>query len=71
MTEKEFDLSGKIEEENPYTGGYIIVKDVKEFIKILLTDGWEIQLEGDSEDFKKGVQAMKETIVRYAGEKLK
>jgi len=71
MTEnKEFDLSEKIVDTN-CDDDVLAVEDVREFIKICLADGWEIQLEGDSEDFKKGVQAMKETIVRYAGEKLK
>jgi len=79
MTEnKEFDLSEKekyfAEEIAKYNGAkerFYWADDVKEFIKILLADGWEAQLVNDNEDFKKGVQAMKEKIVRYAGEKLK
>jgi hypothetical protein len=47
----------------------MIEEAIEEFIKVCLADGWDRQAGSTSEDFKAGVQFMKETMVRYAGDK--
>lgn len=48
----------------------ITVKNIKEFIKICLADGWDEQFVNPNEHFKAGVQFMKERIIKNAGDKL-
>jgi hypothetical protein len=70
MTDDKFNLSEKGQTLEGLEMPFYSQEDVKEFIKIMLSEGWEMQIAGDNEDFKKGVQAMKEKIRRYAGKKL-
>ncbi len=70
MKEKEFNLSEKII-PTQLDNDLIDVRDVKEFIKICLADGWDEQYANPNEHFKAGVQFMKERIIKNAGDKLK
>ena len=77
QTEKEFNLTDKIGtfvyHGDEGTSGYceaVIVPNIKKFIKICLAEGWDKQFGEANEDINKGIQFMKETISKYAGDKL-
>ena len=66
---EEFNLSEKIEESPSSSAMILYLPSVKEFIKICLAEGWDKQFGEPNEDINKGIQFMKETISKYAGDK--
>ena len=68
MKEEE-SLSEKIKSTSP-DDFFIEVKDIKEFIKICLAEGYEKQSVEYNKDFIEGIQFMKDIITRRAGDKL-